>query len=57
MGKGKAPDTLQYEIIRKNERRRAYQAVVQRNKRINTIKKRKRSEDWLHDQQIKNGTK
>ncbi len=39
MGKGRAPNTFEYEIIKKNERKRAYRAAVQRNKRENARKK------------------
>ena len=44
MGKGKAPDALQWEIIRANERRRAYREAVRRNKRINAENKKRRSQ-------------
>lgn len=43
MGKGRAPTTLEYEIIRKNERKRAYRAAVSRNKRENVERKRRRN--------------
>lgn len=44
MGTGRAPTTLEYEIIHKNERKRAYREAVKRNKRINAEKKRLRNQ-------------
>ena len=43
MGTGRAPNTFEYEIIKKNERKRQYRAAVKRNKRINAEKKRQRN--------------
>ena len=43
MGKGRAPTTLEYEIIHKHERQRAYREAVKRNKAANIAKKRQRN--------------
>mgnify|MGYP004688328409 CR=1 FL=1 len=43
MGTGRAPTTIEYEIIQKNERKRHYREAIKRNKRINAEKKRQRN--------------
>lgn len=43
MGKGRAPTTLEYEIIEKNERKRHYRAAIKRNKAANAARKRSRN--------------
>ena len=43
MGKGRAPTTMEYELIHKHERQRAYRAAIKRNKAMNIAKKRARN--------------
>lgn len=43
MGKGRAPTTIEYELIHKHERQRAYRVAVKRNKAMNIAKKRARN--------------